>query len=55
MEKEENSTIAFLDLKILRNSDGGLRFTVFRKETHTGLYLNFKSNNPIAHKKKCCI
>ena len=35
VEREENSTISFLDLKICRNVDGTLCFSIFRKPTHT--------------------
>ena len=50
-EIENNNQISFLDLKIKRNQDNSLSFSVFRKETNTATYLNFKSNNPISHKK----
>jgi hypothetical protein len=50
VEKEENSSIPFLDLFITRNDDGHLQFSVHRKPTHTGKYLNYNSYNPSNHK-----
>ena len=41
MEKEENSTIPFLDTLIQRNQDGTISVKVYRKPTHTNQYLSF--------------
>ena len=49
-EMEENRKIAFLDLQINRTSVGDLKFSVYRKPTHTNSYLDFQSNNPLPHK-----
>lgn len=43
MEVEKNREIAFLDIIIKRTLEGGIETRVFRKETHTDRYLNFKS------------
>jgi hypothetical protein len=51
MEKESNNSIAFLDTRITRKSDGSLISTVYRKPTHTNRYLNFRSENPLGHKR----
>ena len=50
-EAESNGILNYLDIKIKRNNSNSLSFTVFRKEMHSGQYLNFKSNNPLSHKK----
>ena len=50
-ELEIEKEISFLDLKIMRAPDNNLRFSIYRKETHTGLYLNYHSNNTLSHKK----
>ena len=47
---EENNCIPFLDMLISPNNVGEINFNVYRKPTHSGKYLDFKSNNPIAHK-----
>ena len=49
-EKEENNSISFLDLKIMKKPNGSLNFGIYRKPTHTDKYLNFDSYNPIQHK-----
>ena len=49
-ETEQDSTIPYLDLIIKRQLNGQLRFSVFRKNTHTDQYLNADSYNPLAHK-----
>ena len=36
---------------ILRQNDASIKFKVFRKPTHGGKYLDFRSNNPVTHKK----
>lgn len=51
MEMEENQCLNYLDLKIKRNQDNSLSFGIFRKETHTGKYLDFSSKNPTSHKR----
>ena len=51
IEKENNRSLAFLDLKITRLDDNTFKFNIFRKATHTGQYLNFNSHNPVCHKK----
>ena len=51
MEKEEKSMIPYLDMLIVRKSDGSLNFTAYRKPTHTENYLKFGSANPLNHKK----
>ena len=47
---EKDSTIPYLDLVIKQQLNGHLRFSVFRKNTHTDQYLNADSYNPLAHK-----
>ena len=32
-------------------SNNELNFAVYRRQTHTGIYLNSKNNNPILHKR----
>ena len=51
LEIEENRNLNFLDIKIMKREEGLLSFGIFRKRTHTGKYLDFKSNNPETHKR----
>lgn len=51
MEKETNGRIPFLDTLIKHNENGTLTTTVYRKATHTDRYLDFRSNNPMSHKR----
>lgn len=44
VEKEKDKQLAFLDVCVARENDG-LKTTVYRKATHTGRYLNYKSNH----------
>ena len=51
-EKEDNGSIHFLDLNIIRNNiSGNLNIKIYRKNTHTDKYLSFDSCNPIQHKE----
>ncbi|KFD46588.1 hypothetical protein M513_12522 [Trichuris suis] len=45
MEKETDKTLPFLDALLIRTNEG-LKTRVFRKSTHTDLYLNFSSHHP---------
>jgi hypothetical protein len=45
METESNNAISFLDVLDIRKKTT-LITQVYRKPTHTGRYLNFKSNHP---------
>ncbi|XP_055858904.1 uncharacterized protein LOC129921196 [Episyrphus balteatus] len=45
MEKEKEGSIAFLDVKVMRNQNGSLGHTVYRKSTHTNRYLHADSHH----------
>ena len=49
-ELEQNGTIAMLDTLIHRLPNGHLKFTIYRKTTHTDHYLQFDSHQPLEHK-----
>ncbi|XP_072020645.1 uncharacterized protein [Amphiura filiformis] len=49
-EPEVDGFLAFLDTKVLRNADGSVSISIYRKPTHTDQYLHFDSHHPIAHK-----
>ena len=51
MEKEVDGSIAFLDVLIQRTNNGRPDFSVYRKPTHTGKYLDFTSYHPPCHKR----
>jgi hypothetical protein len=50
MENESNNAISFLDVLVIRK-ETTLGTQVYRKPTHTGWYLNFKSNH-VPHVKR---
>jgi hypothetical protein len=45
MEMEKDGTLPFLDILIYRKEDGSLGHRVYRKPTHTNLYLNGRSHH----------
>ena len=49
-ELENESMLPFLDLKIIRQSEGNLKFKIHRKPTHSNRYLDAESNCPMSHK-----
>ena len=51
MEKEENSTIPFLDTLMQRNQDDTISVKVYRKPTHTNQYLSFTSHHSTRSKQ----
>ena len=51
MEVEECEALPFMDVTVKRVADKQLKTTVYRKQTHTGQYLNFHSNNPDSVKR----
>ena len=51
MEKEEDNKFAFLDTTVLREPDGCLTISVYRKPTHTDQYLAYDSHHPQSVKR----
>lgn len=49
-EVEKDKKLAYVDTETHRKEDGTLRFTVYRKPTHTDQYLHFTSNHHISNK-----
>ena len=47
---EEDGSIPFLDILITPEEDGSLKTSVFRKKTHTDLYLQWDSHHTIPSK-----
>ena len=43
METENDNTIPFLDTLVIRDSEGRLTTSVYRKTTHTDQYLSYDS------------
>jgi hypothetical protein len=50
METEEEGHLPFLDIDIYRKRDGFLGHKVYRKPTHTNLYLHHTSHHHPANK-----
>ncbi len=46
----ENNKIAFLDTEVIKKQDGGLKFKIYKKPTHTDQYLMYESNHHIGQK-----
>ena len=51
IEIEEEGKLPFLDTAVHRCDGGKLRTSVYRKPTHTGAYLNFRSSHPLHAKR----
>jgi hypothetical protein len=51
VENESRNSLAFLDIKIIRNANGSIDTCVYRKNCSTETILNFRSNHPVAHKR----
>ncbi|XP_070398607.1 uncharacterized protein [Nothobranchius furzeri] len=49
-ELETEGSIAFMDMKITRQTDGTLNINTYRKPTHTDQYLLWTSEHPTIHK-----
>ena len=46
VEQETDNQLPFLDVLVMRDEDGKLKITVYRKKTHTDRYLPFHSYIP---------
>jgi hypothetical protein len=51
MEKERDAHLPFLDTDIYRKPDGSLGHRVYRKPTHTSLYLHANSHHHPSNKQ----
>ena len=51
METEKDNSIPFLDTSVIRNSNGLLTTSVYRKPTHTDQYLAYDSHHPQSVKR----
>jgi hypothetical protein len=51
MVEEHNGSLPFLDVLVGRRPDGSLGHSVYRKSTHTELYLHAKSKHHPAQKQ----
>ncbi|KAK3727227.1 hypothetical protein QZH41_020364, partial [Actinostola sp. cb2023] len=51
VEIEKDGSLAFLDTKTTRQSDGSISVAVYRKPTHTDRYLDFNSHHHSGHKR----
>jgi hypothetical protein len=51
MDKEEGDHLSFLDIDIYRKTDGSLGHKMYRKPTHTNLYLHQNSHHHPANKQ----
>ncbi|XP_071454132.1 uncharacterized protein [Hetaerina americana] len=51
MEKEDNGQLPFLDILIKKREDRTLSHSVYRKPTHTDLYLNGESHHHPSQKR----
>ena len=51
METEKDNKLAFLDTEVLREPDGRLTTSVYRKPTHTDQYLAYDSHHPQSVKR----
>ena len=49
LEREKDGTLPFLDVLVKREGED-MKFTIYRKPTHTGRYLRFDSYLPTSHK-----
>uniref|UniRef100_A0A8D9BPX0 Reverse transcriptase domain-containing protein n=1 Tax=Cacopsylla melanoneura TaxID=428564 RepID=A0A8D9BPX0_9HEMI len=53
LEEEQNLSLPFLDITVIRNSDGSIVTCHYNKPTHSGRLLNFYSNQPYSYKLNC--
>ena len=51
METEKDNKLAFLDTAVLREPDGRLTTSAYRKPTHTDQYLTYDSHHPQSEKR----
>jgi hypothetical protein len=51
MEIEKEGHLPFLDIDVYRKTNGSLGHKVYRKPTHTNLYLHHRSHNHTANKQ----
>ena len=51
VEKESSGQMPFLDVLLMREEDGTVSTSVYRKPTHTDQYLAFESHHPMVHKR----
>jgi hypothetical protein len=54
MEIEKDDKLEFLDVLVKKKPDGSLGHTVYRKPTHTDLYLHVNSEHHPAQKQVMC-
>jgi hypothetical protein len=50
IEEEIDGKLSFLDVLVVRDANGSISTTIYRKPTHTDRYLAFDSLHPLAHK-----
>ena len=54
-EEEKNGAISFLDMKLIHKTDGSIETEWFRKDTDTGLTLNYHALAPTKYKRSLVI
>ena len=50
-EIENNQKLPYLDILIIKNSDGSLKFDIYRKPSYTRKLLDYNSSSHLSHKR----